>query len=106
MILTTATLTAMGNGFLGTANLVGLIAQGAGAGKTEALAGFSTALTIIKWIATLIGISMIIAGGMKMSKQGSEEGKMALIGGAVVAGAPHIVSFLMGGKGEDDLKDW
>jgi len=82
----------------------GVIAQAGGSG--DAKNSLINALFYIKLICTVLGIITIVAGAMKMNKSGGEEGKMGILAGAIIAGAPFIVAFLMGDSADSDLSEW
>ena len=75
----------------GLVNLGFILAQ---AGGTDFSSGASTALTTVMQIGFLIGVVVIAGGGMAIRGGRAEEGKMAIVGGLIIAGAPAILKAL------------
>ena len=76
---------------VGLFNLGFVLAQ---AGGTDFSSGASTALTTVMQIGFLIGVVVIAGGGMAIRGGRAEEGKMAIVGGLIIAGAPAILKAL------------
>jgi hypothetical protein len=56
--------------------------------------GASSALSTVMKIGFLIGVVVIAGGGMAIRGGRAEEGKMAIVGGLIIAGAPAILKAL------------
>ena len=61
---------------------------------TDFDAGATSALSTVMKIGFLIGVVVIAGGGMAIRGGRAEEGKMAIVGGLIIAGAPAILKAL------------
>lgn len=75
----------------GLLNLGFVLAQ---AGGTDFDSGASSALSTVMKIGFLLGVVVIAGGGMAIRGGRAEEGKMAIVGGLIIAGAPAILKAL------------
>ncbi len=75
----------------GLMNLGLVLAQ---AGGTDFDSGASSALSTVMKIGFLLGVVVIAGGGMAIRGGRAEEGKMAIVGGLIIAGAPAILKAL------------
>lgn len=62
--------------------------------QTSLSSGASSALGIIMLIAFIFGIICVIGGGFAIRRGDADTGKMSIIGGLIIAGAPVIVKAL------------
>ena len=76
---------------VGLLNLGFVLAQ---AGGTDFDSGASSALSTVMKIGFLLGVVVIAGGGMAIRGGRAEEGKMAIVGGLIIAGAPAILKAL------------
>lgn len=68
-------------------------AQGAGGGfnSTDLKTGISNSLAVIMMFGFVLGISAVIAGGFAIRRGDVDQGKMSIIGGAIIAAAPAVI---------------
>ena len=71
-------------------NIVPILAQA----QTSLSGGASSALGIVMLIGFIFGTICVIGGGFAIRRGDSDTGKMSIIGGLIIAGAPVIVKAL------------
>src|ERR1700682_3761134 len=72
-------------------NTVSALAQaggGTGFSSTELKTGISNSLAVIMMFGFVLGISSVIYGGFAIRRGDVDQGKMSIIGGAIIAAAP------------------
>ncbi|MGE9268104.1 MAG: hypothetical protein ACQKBY_08400 [Verrucomicrobiales bacterium] len=74
----------------------GILAQ-----QTTLQDGASRALGIVMLIAFIFGIIAVIGGGFAIRRGDADSGKLSIIGGLIIAGAPVIVKALFAAFGLD-----
>jgi hypothetical protein len=62
--------------------------------QTSLASGASSALGIVMLIGFVFGTVCVISGGFAIRRGDSDTGKMSIIGGLIIAGAPVIVKAL------------
>ncbi|HEY5298599.1 MAG TPA: hypothetical protein VIK59_11825 [Verrucomicrobiae bacterium] len=62
--------------------------------STDLSSGMSSALNIVMLIGFLFGVVCVISGGFAIRRGDADAGKMSIIGGLIIAGAPIIVKAL------------
>jgi hypothetical protein len=62
--------------------------------STDLSSGLSSALNVIMLIAFIFGIVCVIGGGFAIRRGDTDAGKMSIVGGLIIAGAPVIVKAL------------
>src|ERR1700757_3675997 len=69
------------------------LAQGGGVGfnSTDLKTGISNSLAVIMMFGFVLGIAAVIAGGFAIRRGDVDQGKMSIIGGAIIAAAPAAV---------------
>lgn len=75
-------------------NTVSAIAQGAGGNgfnSTDLKTGISNSLAVIMMFGFVLGVSAVIYGGFAIRRGDVDQGKMSIIGGAIIAAAPAVV---------------
>jgi hypothetical protein len=72
-------------------NTVSARAQGTGFSSTELKTGISNSLAVIMMFGFVLGISAVIYGGFAIRRGDVDQGKMSIIGGAIIAAAPAVV---------------
>lgn len=72
-------------------NVIPAFAQGTGFGSTELKTGISNSLAVIMMFGFVLGISSVIYGGFAIRRGDVDQGKMSIIGGAIIAAAPAVV---------------
>ena len=74
-------------------NTVSAIAQAGGTGfnSTDLKTGISNSLAVIMMFGFILGISAVIYGGFAIRRGDVDQGKMSIIGGAIIAAAPAVV---------------
>lgn len=68
-----------------------LIAQASGGGLAE---GASKAMGIVMLIGFIFGTICVVGGGFAIRRGDTDAGKLSIIGGLIIAGAPVIVKAL------------
>ena len=76
-----------------------LVALAAGASRAAAQAfdstdlktGISNSLAVIMMFGFVLGIAAVIAGGFAIRRGDVDQGKMSIIGGAIIAAAPAVI---------------
>jgi hypothetical protein len=71
-------------------NLTPILAQA----QTSLSGGASSALGIVMLIGFIFGTICVIGGGFAIRRGDADTGKMSIIGGLIIAGAPVIVKAL------------
>ena len=77
-----------------TLNSVSAFAQaggGTGFNSTDLKTGISNSLAVIMMFGFVLGISSVIYGGFAIRRGDVDQGKMSIIGGAIIAAAPAVV---------------
>ncbi len=59
--------------------------------STELKTGISNSLAVIMMFGFVLGISAVIYGGFAIRRGDVDQGKMSIIGGAIIAAAPAVV---------------
>ncbi len=72
-------------------NTLPALAQGTGFNSTDLKTGISNSLAVIMMFGFVLGISAVIYGGFAIRRGDVDQGKMSIIGGAIIAGAPAAV---------------
>src|SRR5687767_12849423 len=76
-------------------NSIPAVAQGAGGGtgfnSTDLKTGISNSLAVIMMFGFVLGIAAVIAGGFAIRRGDVDQGKMSIIGGAIIAAAPAVI---------------
>src|SRR5436305_121836 len=77
-----------------TLNTLSALAQAGGGtafNSTELKTGISNSLAVIMMFGFVLGISAVIYGGFAIRRGDVDQGKMSIIGGAIIAAAPAVV---------------
>ena len=73
-------------------NTLSAFAQGAGGfNSTDLKTGISNSLAVIMMFGFVLGISCVIYGGFAIRRGDVDQGKMSIIGGAIIAAAPAVI---------------
>ena len=75
-------------------NTLPAFAQGAGGtgfSSTDLKTGISNSLAVIMMFGFVLGIASVIYGGFAIRRGDVDQGKMSIIGGAIIAAAPAVV---------------
>ena len=72
-------------------NTLQAMAQGTGFSSTDLKTGISNSLAVIMMFGFVLGISAVIYGGFAIRRGDVDQGKMSIIGGAIIAAAPAAV---------------
>ena len=72
-------------------NTMSAFAQGTGFGSTDLKTGISNSLAVIMMFGFVLGISSVIYGGFAIRRGDVDQGKMSIIGGAIIAAAPAVI---------------
>ena len=59
--------------------------------STELKTGISNSLAVIMMFGVVLGIACVIYGGFAIRRGDVDQGKMSIIGGAIIASAPAVV---------------
>ena len=86
----------MKNSILLTNQLAPLLAQAQGLGE-----GASRAMGIVMLIGFIFGTICVVGGGFAIRRGDTDAGKLSIIGGLIIAGAPVIVKALFTAFGID-----
>ena len=62
-----------------------------GFSSTDLKTGISNTLAVIMMFGFVLGIAAVIAGGFAIRRGDVDQGKMSIIGGAIIASAPAVV---------------
>ena len=77
-----------------TFNTLSAFAQaggGTGFSSTDLKTGISNSLAVIMMFGFVLGIASVIYGGFAIRRGDVDQGKMSIIGGAIIAAAPAVV---------------
>ena len=66
-------------------------AQGVGFNSTDLKTGISNSLAVIMMFGFVLGIAAVIVGGFAIRRGDVDQGKMSIIGGAIIAAAPAVI---------------
>ncbi len=72
-------------------NTVSALAQGTGFNSTDLKTGISNSLAVIMMFGFVLGIACVIYGGFAIRRGDVDQGKMSIIGGAIIAAAPAVI---------------
>jgi len=72
-------------------NTVPAFAQTTTFSSTDLKTGISNSLAVIMMFGFVLGISSVIYGGFAIRRGDVDQGKMSIIGGAIIAAAPAVV---------------
>lgn len=72
-------------------NTVPAFAQGTTFNSTDLKTGISNSLAVIMMFGFVLGISCVIYGGFAIRRGDVDQGKMSIIGGAIIAAAPAVI---------------
>ncbi len=72
-------------------NTLPALAQGTGFSSTDLKTGISNSLAVIMMFGFVLGISAVIYGGFAIRRGDVDQGKMSILGGAIIAAAPAAV---------------
>ena len=72
-------------------NTVSAFAQSTTFSSTDLRTGISNSLAVIMMFGFVLGISSVIYGGFAIRRGDVDQGKMSIIGGAIIAAAPAVV---------------
>ena len=74
-------------------NTLSAFAQAGGTGfnSTDLKTGISNSLAVIMMFGFVLGISCVIYGGFAIRRGDVDQGKMSIIGGAIIAAAPAVI---------------
>jgi hypothetical protein len=59
--------------------------------STDLKTGISNSLAVIMMFGFVLGIAAVIAGGFAIRRGDVDQGKMSIIGGAIIAAAPAVI---------------
>lgn len=72
-------------------NTVSAFAQSTSFNSTDLKTGLSNSLAVIMMFGFVLGICSVIYGGFAIRRGDVDQGKMSIIGGAIIAAAPAVV---------------
>ena len=72
-------------------NTLSAFAQGTGFSSTDLKTGISNSLAVIMMFGFVLGIACVIYGGFAILRGDVDQGKMSIIGGAIIAAAPAVI---------------
>jgi hypothetical protein len=72
-------------------NTIPAMAQSTTFSSTDLRTGISNSLAVIMMFGFVLGISSVIYGGFAIRRGDVDQGKMSIIGGAIIAAAPAVV---------------
>ena len=72
-------------------NTLPALAQSTTFSSTDLKTGISNSLAVIMMFGFVLGISSVIYGGFAIRRGDVDQGKMSIIGGAIIAAAPAVV---------------
>jgi hypothetical protein len=72
-------------------NALPTLAQGTTFNSTDLKTGISNSLAVIMMFGFVLGISCVIYGGFAIRRGDVDQGKMSIIGGAIIAAAPAVI---------------
>lgn len=70
--------------------------------STDLQSGLSSALNVIMLIGFIFGVVCVIGGGFAIRRGDTDAGKMSIVGGLIIAGAPVIVRALFAAFGNSN----
>ena len=74
-----------------TLNTIPAWAQSTTFSSTDLKTGISNSLAVIMMFGFVLGIAAVIYGGFAIRRGDVDQGKMSIIGGAIIAAAPAVV---------------
>ena len=72
-------------------NTLPALAQSTTFSSTDLRTGISNSLAVIMMFGFVLGIAAVIYGGFAIRRGDVDQGKMSIIGGAIIAAAPAVV---------------
>ena len=72
-------------------NTIPAMAQSTTFSSTDLKTGISNSLAVIMMFGFVLGISCVIYGGFAIRRGDVDQGKMSIIGGAIIAAAPAVI---------------
>ena len=72
-------------------NVLPAFAQSTTFNSTDLKTGISNSLAVIMMFGFVLGISAVIYGGFAIRRGDVDQGKMSILGGAIIAAAPAVV---------------
>ena len=72
-------------------NALPAMAQSTTFSSTDLKTGISNSLAVIMMFGFVLGISSVIYGGFAIRRGDVDQGKMSIIGGAIIAAAPAVI---------------
>ena len=72
-------------------NTLSAFAQSTGFSSTDLKTGISNSLAVIMMFGFVLGIACVIYGGFAIRRGDVDQGKMSIIGGAIIAAAPAVI---------------
>ena len=72
-------------------NTLPALAQSTTFSSTDLRTGISNSLAVIMMFGFVLGISAVIYGGFAIRRGDVDQGKMSIIGGAIIAAAPAVI---------------
>ena len=72
-------------------NTIPALAQSTTFSSTDLKTGISNSLAVIMMFGFVLGISCVIYGGFAIRRGDVDQGKMSIIGGAIIAAAPAVI---------------
>ena len=72
-------------------NAIPAMAQSTTFSSTDLKTGISNSLAVIMMFGFVLGISCVIYGGFAIRRGDVDQGKMSIIGGAIIAAAPAVI---------------
>jgi hypothetical protein len=72
-------------------NTLPALAQSTTFSSTDLKTGISNSLAVIMMFGFVLGISCVIYGGFAIRRGDVDQGKMSIIGGAIIAAAPAVI---------------
>ena len=72
-------------------NSLPALAQSTTFSSTDLKTGISNSLAVIMMFGFVLGISCVIYGGFAIRRGDVDQGKMSIIGGAIIAAAPAVI---------------
>src|SRR2546423_10519335 len=74
-----------------TMNTLSAFADGTGFSSTDLKTGISNSLAVIMMFGFVLGIACVVYGGFAIRRGDVDQGKMSIIGGAIIAAAPAVI---------------
>jgi uncharacterized membrane protein YozB (DUF420 family) len=72
-------------------NALPALAQSTSFSSTDLKTGISNSLAVIMMFGFVLGIACVIYGGFAIRRGDVDQGKMSIIGGAIIAAAPAVI---------------